>query len=365
MTNSVTYVDYDITKPIRAAWLNDVDRLTYTALGSGGVAPASAAAVIANLGLLTTALAATTYLTQANAAATYAPVAGTMNIGTTAVTLNRASSALVLTGITSIDGNAASATNATNLLNTATTKLPTITATVAASALTIGMSSVYLDFRSATIGSGAITTLLAAPAALVVPSTATLGTVSAVQSRLVVLAINNAGAVEIAVVNIAGGNDLSETGVISTTAIAAGSNTANVIYSTSARANVAYRVVGYVESTQATAGTWATALSTIQGAGGNALTAMSSFGYGQTWQTVTRTAGTTYYNTTGKPISIKITSTGSGTACQVALTVGNYAFSPSYSSAGNAPLMEFSVIQPNQSYSYTLSSGTVVISELR
>jgi hypothetical protein len=76
--------------------------------------------------------------------------------------------------------------------------------------------------------------------------------------------------------------------------------------STTARIGVAYRVVGYVESTQATAGTWATAPSTIQGAGGNAATAMSSVGYGQTWQDVTgsRTAGTTYYNTTGKPIQV-------------------------------------------------------------
>jgi hypothetical protein len=31
---------------------------------------------------------------------------------------------------------------------------------------------------------------------------------------------------------------------------------------------------------------------------------MSSLGYGQTYQSVTRTSGTTYYNTTGKPISI-------------------------------------------------------------
>ena len=45
----------------------------------------------------------------------------TLYIGTTAVTLNRASGALVLTGITSIDGNAATATTATtaNATNTA------------------------------------------------------------------------------------------------------------------------------------------------------------------------------------------------------------------------------------------------------
>jgi hypothetical protein len=129
-----------------------------------------------------------------------------------------------------------------------------------------------------------------------------------VQSRIVVLALDNAGTVELAVVNIAGGNDLTETGVISTTAEggAGAADSATVIYSNVARTSVAYRVVGYIESTQATAGTWATAPSTIQGCGGQALTAMSSLGYGQTWQNVTssRADATTYYNTTGKPIFI-------------------------------------------------------------
>jgi hypothetical protein len=55
--------------------------------------------------------------------AAYALTAQTMNIGTTAVAINRASAALVLTGITSIDGssasttgNAATATKSTNLI---------------------------------------------------------------------------------------------------------------------------------------------------------------------------------------------------------------------------------------------------------
>ena len=186
-----------------------------------------------------------------------------------------------------------------------TDKIQPITASAASSALTITLSPTVLDFRSATIGSGTVTTVSNSTSiSVVVPSTATLGTVSAVQSRLVVLAINNAGTMELAVTNISGGSDLSETGVISTTLIAAASNSATLYYSTTARTSVAYRVVGYVESTQATAGTWATAPSTLQGYVGQALAAMSSLGYGQTWQTVTgsRAVATTYYNTTGKPI---------------------------------------------------------------
>ena len=255
------------------------------------------------------------------------------------------------------------ADSATNLLNTASTKLPTITATVAANALTIGMSSVYLDFRSATIGSGTISTILSAPANLVVPSTATLGTVNAVQSRLVVLAINNAGTIELAVVNIAGGNDLSETGVINSTTIAGASNTANVIYSTTGRTGVAYRVVGYVESTQATAGTWATAPSTIQGAGGNALTAMSSLGYGQTWQSVTRTSGVTYYNT-GKPIKLKLVG-NSGTNNNLTMTVGSLSFQTNISSTSQTLELVNTEIPAGMSYSYTQTTGTVAAYELR
>lgn len=186
-----------------------------------------------------------------------------------------------------------------------------ISASVGSNALTITLNPCALSFRSTTLSSGAVTAVnLAAAISLTISSGSTLGTVNAQQSRIVVLAINNAGTIELAAVNIAGGNDLSETGLITTTAEggAGGADTSNVIYSATARTSVPYRVVGYVESTQATAGTWATAPSTIQGAGGQALAAMSSLGYGQTWQNVTgsRAASTVYYNTTGRPITVML-----------------------------------------------------------
>ena len=197
--------------------------------------------------------------------------------------------------------------------------IQSITATVAANALTVTLNPTTLDFRSSTLTSGAVVTrTIASAISVVVSSGSTLGTVSAVQSRIVVLAIDNAGTVELAVVNIAGGNDLTETGVISTTAEggAGAADSINVIYSTTARTSVAYRVVGYVESTQATAGTWATTPSTIQGCGGQALASMSSIGYGQKWTDVTasRAINTTYYNTTGKPILVSFTGTYPGAA---------------------------------------------------
>ena len=199
-----------------------------------------------------------------------------------------------------------------------------ITASVATSALTCTLNPTILNFRATPLTSGTINTRTVATAiSVVVPSTATLGTVSAQQSRLVVVALDNAGTVELAVVNIAGGTNLDETTLISTTAISAGATSASVVYSTTARTSLPFRVVGYIESTQATAGTWATAPSTIQGQGGQALAAMSSLGYGQTWQTPARAYATTYYNTTGKPIyvSFYIAQTAVNTFTQATLTV--------------------------------------------
>ena len=237
-----------------------------------------------------------------------------------------------------------------------------ISASVAANALTISASALSLDFRSATLGSGTVTTVSGTPSNLVISSGSTLGTVSATQSRIAVLALNNAGTIELAAVNIAGGNDLSETGLISTTAEggAGAADSANVIYSTTARTNVAYRVIGYIESTQATAGTWAAAPSTIQGAGGNALAAMSSLGYGQTWQNFTgsRSFSTTYYNTTGKPITVSITNSLTFTATVNGVNVGTTTVST------NVFPFTF-VVPPGQSYIATGTASSAYWAELR
>lgn len=151
-------------------------------------------------------------------------------------------------------------------------ELRSISATVAANALTVTVQPTKLDFRSASLGSGTVTArTLAAAASLVVPSGATLGTANGVLSRLVVLLLDNAGTLEPAIVNLAGGVSLDETGVISTTAISDAADSSSVVYSQAARVNLPYRVVGFVESTQAAAGTWATAPSRVQGAGGRAM----------------------------------------------------------------------------------------------
>ena len=238
-------------------------------------------------------------------------------------------------------------------------EIKSITGTVAANALTCGIGADSLYFRNAALGTGSASRIAFSALSLVVPSGATLGTIDAQPSRLVLLAINNAGTIELAIVNQAGGNDLSEEGVISTTAISAGSDTSSVFYSTTARTNVAYRTVGVIESTQTTAGTWAASPTLLQGAGGNALTAVSS----QTWQVVTgsRAAGTTYYNTTGRPIYISISITGTG-ASNFEVAGTEMAFGQGVTGT-TIPL--FAVVPAGMSYQYPSGQTFGLWAELR
>lgn len=242
-------------------------------------------------------------------------------------------------------------------------KIQTIGASVAASALTVSAGALSLDFRSTTLGSGTVSSVSGTPVNLVVPSGATLGTINAVQSQLVVIAMNNAGTIELAVVNLSGGNNLDETTLISTTAISSDADAANVVYSTAARTNLPFRVIGLIQSTQATAGTWATAPSLVQGAGGQAIAVMGTIGYGQTWQNVTRTHATTYYNTTGRPIFWRI---NLNLSSAIVPSIGSYT-SSTVCSTGAAEQNDFSfIVPPGSSYSYTLSAGSVAgHSELR
>ena len=241
---------------------------------------------------------------------------------------------------------------------TGVSQIQPISASVAANALTISASALSLSFRSTTLGSGTVTTVSGTPANLVVPASATLGTVNAVQSRLVVIALNNAGTIELAVVNISGGTQLDETNLLSTTAITSGSTSASVVYSTTARTSLAYRVIGYIESTQATAGTWATAPSTIQGQGGEALAALSSLGYGQTWQDVTasRAAGTVYYNTTGKPISWMLVCSAVNGA---GIAIGGAQVIPNGSVQAGYPIGNF-VVPPGASYQLSITTSATI-----
>lgn len=272
--------------------------------------------------------------------------------------------------VTQTAGDSSTKLSTTAFTTTAIAAIPTppspiqpVTTTVGSNALTVGLNTTPLQFRSTTLTTGVpVSRTVSSPLSLVVPSGATLGTINAVQSQLILLAIDNAGTVELAIVNISGGNDLSETGLISTTAISAAASAANVIYSTTARTSIAYRVIGLVTSTQATAGTWATAPSLVQGMGGQALAAMQSLGYGQTWQDVkaSRAAGTTYYNTTAKPIEVNWANsiTGSKTFSVNGVIVG--------ASDGTAYISTVSAVVPvGGSYLAAAGAANFIWSELR
>jgi hypothetical protein len=234
-------------------------------------------------------------------------------------------------------------------------------------ALTISASVLTLNFRSTTLGSGTVTTVTGTPSNLVITAGSTLGTVSAQQSRIVVIALNNAGTIELAAVNISGGNLLDETNLITTTAEggAGAADSSNIIYSTTARTSVAYRVIGFIDSTQATAGTWATAPSTIQGVGGQALSGLSSVGWGQTWQNLTasRALSTTYYNTTGRPIMLSLhgsRSTASTTTMSISLNGGTaFVFAAGNNSGGGSQGTGSLIIPPGVSYAVTSSDGVI------
>lgn len=278
-----------------------------------------------------------------------------------------------VSGSVSVSGNATNPLEAVPLqqLDAAVaavnvTQIQPISASVGSNALTISSSALKLDFRSTTLDSGSVTRVSGTPANLVISSGSTLGTINAVQSDIVVLAINNAGTIELAAVNIAGGTDLSEAGLITTTAEggAGAADSISTVYSTTARANLAYRVLGVIRSTQATAGTWATSPSLIQGAGGQALTAMSSLGYGQTWQSVTRTSGVTYYNTTGKPIELALTVQPSSSA---SVAIGGVNLHPvgGITAPASCRITSTFTIPPEQSYLISVSGGSIATFELR
>lgn len=148
-------------------------------------------------------------------------------------------------------------------------QVQTITASVASNALTLGLAPTSLDFRSATQSSGVVNTrtFTSAPS-LTVQAGATLGTTAATSARLVLLALDNAGIVELAVVNLNGSTNLDESTLISTTAISSTSSSAGVVYSATARAAVPFRVVGYIDIVEAVPGTWTSGPTSIQGAGG-------------------------------------------------------------------------------------------------
>lgn len=122
---------------------------------------------------------------------------------------------------------------------------------------------VGVGFRSATLTTGTASKVqVSAATSTAISSGSTGGSVSAEASRVWVAAILVAGAVELAWSIRRSGTSvlpIDEGGVITTVAEggAGAADTAGVWYSTTQRTDVPFTIIGYFDSTQATAGTWA------------------------------------------------------------------------------------------------------------
>lgn len=240
------------------------------------------------------------------------------------------------------------------------TQIQSVLCNATSNILTSTLNPVTLQFRSTTPGTGGETSVpLTAATTLAIPTTSSLGAITATISRFALLAINNAGTIELAISNLSGALNLDETAAINTTSIGGSSNSATTIYSTTGRTGVAYRVVGFVDATWTSGTGWAYTL--VQGSGGTALGATSTIGYGQTWQNVTRTVGTTYYNTSGRPIETK-TVFSCGTNTGLSLTIGGILMaSANNSNVSGVQHTIGGIVPPGAAYVYSNTLGAPTI----
>lgn len=140
-----------------------------------------------------------------------------------------------------------------------------ITTSVASNALTVSLKAfsgsdasatnpIKIRFRSSSLSDGVpVVRSVTGALSVVVPSTTTLGTTNGVAEFIYLYAIDNAGAVELA---LSADAFPDEGATLNTTAISGGSSR-GTLYSTAARTGVAIRLLGRIQITEATAGTWA------------------------------------------------------------------------------------------------------------
>lgn len=148
----------------------------------------------------------------------------------------------------------------------------TAVANIPANGVTITLPPGSLQFRSTDLTSGEVVTRTnTASSSLVISSGSTLGAVDNKPSRIAVLAVDNGSGFSVAAVNAYDSDlNLDETGLITTEAEggAGGADGAWTIYSTSVLTNRPYRVIGFYDETQTTAGTHSAALTQVHGVSG-------------------------------------------------------------------------------------------------
>jgi hypothetical protein len=110
------------------------------------------------------------------------------------------------------------------------------------------------------------------------------------------------------------------------------------------------------------AGTNITVTNTAGGISIAATSVADGLGYGQTWQNLSssRTSGTTYTNTTGKPIMVSVYSSGLDNGISLVAVVGGVTISNSgYGAGGDARYTcnASFIVPPSATYSVTYGSG--------
>jgi hypothetical protein len=235
--------------------------------------------------------------------------------------------------------------------------LQPIAATVTSNAITVTLNPTTVVFRHTSPTNGTPVPIQnAAQLSLTIAATDSFGAVTADGTRrIAILAINNAGVMELAATSLAGGLNLDETGVITTAATA---TTLTAIKALGVRTGVTYKVVGFIDVPFTTAVGWG-ALVTVQGYGGNALSCLGSLGYGQGYGTnlnATKVIGVTYYNTKGRPIGITVTGSGGGSANSLVVN-GTTIATSGVSGLGTGYPSFFAVLPVGASYSVTGSAS--------
>lgn len=131
-------------------------------------------------------------------------------------------------------------------------------------------SPVLLSFRDPTAANGdPVARAITGALSVTVPSSATLGTVNGQANRIWIADFDNAGTHVLGVYNSLNSSAPSvlawdETTPTNGTGITSGSTSAQTWYTASSVTTKSFRILGYVESTQSTAGTWAGSPSKVQ-----------------------------------------------------------------------------------------------------
>lgn len=233
-----------------------------------------------------------------------------------------------------------------------------------ANGMRITLNPTVIDFRNATPGSGLVDSVeIVAPVHLDIPSGATLGTTNGQKAILAYGVLNNGGVAEGFVNNLAGELELSEQGLLTTTALSAASDLANVVYSMVARANVPYRLLGFLEVTQAAVGTWVTAPSLLNGS--SSPLAMWLAGYGQAWKDVSgaRASGVPQTNLTGRDIEVAVNA-NAASITGFSWTVDGFQLG-STNVQPSVPQNAYFTVPPGKTYSATCSAGFISWRERR